>query len=96
MADIRNSIVGRLSELEDERQRLTLALESLGESVTVDGDKPVKVKATKNGKRKRNGNRQAEIVTMLAAGDKPTAIAKALGVSPSYVYTTRTRMAQQQ
>lgn len=101
--DILKSIDERLAELNAEIDVLTAARIALtgetpkppkgGRKATPQQEDALKkAREAKAAKAKANGkstSKHDEIAAMLAQGMKPTAIAKALGISPGYVYNVR-------
>jgi DNA invertase Pin-like site-specific DNA recombinase len=90
--EARDLVEKRLSEIEDERQRLERALRELGASPARRGpgrprgskaDKPVTRR-----RRRRSGTRANQAVKLIAKEPGTTAkeIAKAMKISPNYLY----------
>lgn len=86
---VREIVVGRINELEDEKGRLEGALEVL--SVTSNGSAPAPARARKAApvrRRRRGGTRIDEALKLIA--DKPgitaSEIARAMKIKPNYLY----------
>jgi hypothetical protein len=86
--DVRRILSSRLTQLDEERERIEAALRNLGQSSSGDAPSGTPPRPRrKRRKRAKRGERRQQVLDALGAGEKKGAeLARAIGVSPNQVY----------